>query len=120
VPREFTRFREVFRVRSLTIERQEPSYKSQRRYVKTSDVRTVTPKVKSQQQASAGVGNAQVPNPAFSIEIPKHLFQKLDDISTRENISLREFVSELLRRMLLYHRKETREIIENLKKRSFR
>jgi hypothetical protein len=73
----------------------------------------------SQQQAIAGVGLPK-PNPAFSIEIEKHLFQKLGDISTRENIPLRELVSELLKYMLVQHSRELRHIVETIKKRAFR
>lgn len=72
---------------------------------------------KSQQLAeSAGLTPPRLPH----IEIEETIFRKLGDISTRENITLRELISELLKYMLVQHRRELRQIIETLKKRAFR
>jgi hypothetical protein len=67
------------------------------------------------QETSAGFGNAQVPNPAFSVEISVPVHKKLNQICTEENVTMKELASELLKRMFLDHRKESRQIAEKLR-----
>jgi len=59
------------------------------------------------------------PSPHF-VEVEETIFKKLCEISTKENVPLHELTSELFRQMLLIHRKETRELIEHIKKHSLR
>ena len=93
--------------------------KAKRHRCQTSDIRTVT-QTTSQQTPVAVRGEAIPPPPLFSIKIEETIFNKLTEISTRENIPLRELASELLKYMLVQHSRELRHVIETIKKRAFR
>jgi hypothetical protein len=120
MPREFARFRTLFGVYSPTNERQESRHQSQRRYIETPDLAESDPKVTSQQQMGRGEGHPSPPIPPSSLELSKNVFQKLANLATKENVSVNQLASEMLKAMLALHHREVRQIIETIKKRAFR
>jgi hypothetical protein len=57
--------------------------------------------------------------PCASIEISEAVTKKLYQICVEQNIPIKDLVSTLLQRMLLEHRKETKQIAEKFKCRDF-
>jgi hypothetical protein len=54
------------------------------------------------------------PSPCM-IEISEPIAKKLSQICAEEKVTMKDLTSELLKRMFLYHRKESRQIAEKLK-----
>lgn len=68
----------------------------------------------SQQQTCVGVGLPN-PNPTFSIEIERPIYDKLAEICLVERIPLKILASRLLAHMLEYHHIEVSDIIRRIK-----
>jgi hypothetical protein len=66
------------------------------------------------QQICAGVGLPK-PNPAFSVEIERLIYDKLNEICLVERIPLKILASRLLAHMLTYHRIEVSDLIRRIK-----
>jgi hypothetical protein len=67
---------------------------------------------KSQQLA---VGAHLTPALPPRIEIEQSIYEKLSEICLVEKISLKVLASRLLLHMLVYHKKEVKEIVERIK-----
>lgn len=74
----------------------------------------------SQQIPVADVERTQGSAPFFSVEINEHVFANLSQICAKEKIPLKLLAPQLLARMLCGHRREIIEILETLKKRTWR
>jgi hypothetical protein len=60
-----------------------------------------------------------IPRSPFSIEISEPIAKKLSQMCAEEKVTMKDLTSELLKRMFLYHRKESLQIAEKLKCRDF-
>lgn len=56
-----------------------------------------------------------IPCSPSSIEISEPIARKLNQICTEQDIPIKDLVSLLLQRMLLDHRKETRDVVEKVR-----
>jgi predicted HicB family RNase H-like nuclease len=74
----------------------------------------------SQQKPVADVREAQARTPSFLIEIEESVFRRLTTLATKEQISISQLVSEMLKIFITLHHRELTQLIETLKKRSFR
>jgi len=57
---------------------------------------------------------------ASFIEAEEQLFKRLSDLAQKERISLKILTSELLKAFLILHKREVKQCVENIKRRSLR
>jgi hypothetical protein len=72
--------------------------------------------VTSQQTPVAEVREAQARTPPFFVEIEERVFKKLMNIATKEELSINELATVLLRHFLLLHRTEAKRVIDTIKR----
>ena len=74
----------------------------------------------SQQTVTVGVDSTPTTPPPFSIEVEEQVFKRLSDLANKERLSITVLTSQLLKVFLTLHKREVRQLIENIKKRAFR
>jgi predicted transcriptional regulator len=74
----------------------------------------------SQQTVTVGVDSTPTTPPSFSIEVEEQVFKRLSDLANKERLSITVLTSQLLKVFLTLHKREVRQLIENIKKRAFR
>lgn len=74
----------------------------------------------SQQNATVGVDSTPTTPPSFSIEINELIAKKFSQTCVEQNITMKELVSKLIQGMIFYHHEEVKEIVETIKKRTWR
>jgi hypothetical protein len=103
----------MYRLHFALNETQERRHQSQRRYIETPDLVKSDKGMKPSQIAV--VENQPHSTPHLQIEVQEHIFKRLSDLANKEQIPLKLLVSELLREMLLFHKREVQKIVEKLK-----
>ena len=76
----------------------------------------VTKMETSQQKPVADVRESQARTPSFLIEIEESVFKRLSTLALKEQVSINELGSALIKRLLLLHRTEVRRVIDELRR----
>jgi predicted DNA-binding ribbon-helix-helix protein len=68
------------------------------------------------QQIAVGVDSIPRTPPLFSIELESHVFKRLQNLAAKEQISVSELASALIKCLLLLHRTEVKRVIEEIRR----